>query len=148
MHDVPEDSGHNREIQVIGLVLGAVAAPAIAHLAIWSGIGAPDWRVVLPALVFGGLVGRYTLPVLLPSGDGVPGVLFGGMFAGSVGLLAGAFAAFPLGGVAGFLCGGVAGAWVMLLWPRLGSLGMPWRVCAAMFSGMLVSLVLSVVWVS
>ncbi len=124
----------------LGAALGACGAPAVAHGAVWAGIGDARAWVGLVAMAVGALLGALTWPVFQPPGEtgaGTerPGIGFSALFAGCVSLVAGAFAAFPMGAVIGTAGGLVGGATVALAWRLTQGLGPTVRPLVAFVAG-------------
>ena len=96
----------------IGATIGAASGPASAYAAVWGGLGDAGPHVAVIATILAALLGASTWPVFVREPEALqrPPIRFAALFAGSVGLVAGAFAAFPLGGVGGAWGGAVAGA--------------------------------------
>lgn len=103
----------------LGAALGAAPGPVAAYAQGWAGTGDGGVHVCLLATLVGALLGALTLPVFRAPGAEVAspaaavrrlGVGFAALFGFSVGLVAGAFAAFPMGAVMGAFGGALAGA--------------------------------------
>ena len=108
-----------------GALLGGSAGPSIGYAGSWSQLGASGWHIWLLATLIGALLGAITYGAFMNDDAAIerPGIGFAAAFGGTVGLLSGAFTAFPIGSVLGSLAGGVAGASAALVW-RLGG---DWR---------------------
>ena len=110
-----ESTGFDRRrLAFIGAVLGASTGPVAGYGQLWAGIGDARAHVWILATVFGALLGAATYPLFMAKGDGTShdpfGAGFAALFGFAVGLVAGAFAAFPMGGVLGGFGGALAAA--------------------------------------
>jgi len=79
----------------------------------WSGSGDGRWYIWILASLVGALVGAFAMPIFFDSDEACEAGLtpvFGGLFVFTVGLLAGAMVAFPMGAVMASICGAAAGA--------------------------------------
>jgi len=150
-------SADRRERVALGAALGAVGGPAAGFGAAWGGHGDTRAFVWLVAVLVGAALGALAWPVFTtaPAGRELPpsrpGLGFAPLFAGVVGLLAGAFAAFPLGGVFGAGCGAAGGSVVLAAWrglARVGALPLPARALGAMAVGMGAAVGLAAWWVA
>lgn len=116
-----------RAVRAMGAAIGAATGPVAAFGQSWAGTGDGRAHVWILATVVGALLGALTWPLFQtrdaatplagsPPDDadvrtsGRPGAGFGALFGFAVGLVAGAFAAFPMGSVLGGFGGLVAGA--------------------------------------
>ena len=114
----------------LGATLGLSAMPGALYAAWWSGLGDASWHVWVIGLALAALLGALTWPVFIPEPQGSerPGPGFAALFASQVGMLTGAFVAFPMGGVFGFVAGWLSGSLTAFLWSRLS--GRPMRLRA------------------
>lgn len=121
----------------LGAAIGAATGPVAAFGQGWAGTGDGRWYIWLLVTVCGALLGALSYPLFWPRAlpaeerdplhdtSAVPAVvtvaagpdLFGSGFAAlfgfAVGLVAGAFVAFPMGSVMGAFGGALAGALVV-----------------------------------
>lgn len=101
----------------LGAAIGAATGPAVGFGQAWGRTGdGRAWVWVLAVLVLA-FLGAVTLPVFVRKGPGASGHEthevgpgFGALFGFAVGLVGGAFVAFPMGSAIGALGGLVAGA--------------------------------------
>ena len=96
----------------VGAALGASIGPVAGWAQHWSGSGDGRWYIWVLAALMGALAGALAMPIFFDSDEACEDGLtpaFGGLFVFSVGLLAGALVAFPMGAVMGSLCGAAAG---------------------------------------
>ena len=102
----------------LGAALGAIGGIAAYQGAAWSGIGDTRLFVAAIAIAFGAGLGALTWSMFMGQGDEAtkPSLFFGAGFGASVGLLAGAFASFPVGGVFGAAGGGFGSLFGLLYW--------------------------------
>jgi len=108
----------------LGAALGAASGPVAAFGQGWAGTGDGRWHIWLLATVCGALLGAVSYPIFWREEDTFEGgkafgVGFAALFGFAVGLLSGAFVAFPMGSVMGAVGGALAGVVVMLLARRL-----------------------------
>jgi hypothetical protein len=112
-----------RSPRTLGAVFGSCGAFSAAYGARWSGLGDAGLHIWILAVGVSALVGVFAWPALQnPGGPREPHVLFAGLFGGTVGLLAGAFVAYPFGALFGGP-GGFVGAAVACLVLRFSRLG-------------------------
>ena len=122
----------------IGAALGATTGPLAGFGQAVTGAGDGSWYVWLLATVVGALIGAFGLPVILTTETEREAGLtpwFGAAFTFAVGLLGGAFVAFPMGAVVGSIGGLVAGALAVFWWRILGRRDDPGRLAAVAFGG-------------
>ncbi len=93
--------------RLLGIAIGASAAPAAMWGAGWSALGANSGVAWTLTVLTGAVLGGLTWPVFL--GDRDVTLSFSTLFGGCAGLLAGALVGGPVGGVFGLCGGGVAG---------------------------------------
>ncbi len=122
----------------LGAALGVASAPAAAFGAWWGGIGESHPLIVAGvAVCAGGILGA--LCWLVFHDDEVvathPGPGFSALFAGCVGLIAGTFAGFPMGGIFGAVGGAGGGLATALAWRRGAGLGGSARATVAALVG-------------
>ncbi len=131
----------------LGAALAASSAPGAIYAAWWSGVGDARWHVWLLAVLIAALIGLLTWPVFIPDerGSQRPGAGFAALFSASVGMLAGAITAFPMGAVFGFVSGLVGGAVTALMWSLLAARPPVFRGAVSASTGGLVAL-LGVAW--
>jgi hypothetical protein len=112
------DSKLRAEQTHLGAALGAIGGTSAYQGAAWSGIGDPRPLVAAIAILVGAGLGALTWSVFMGDRDNAtrPDLVFGAGFGASIGLLAGAFAAFPVGGVFGAVGGGVGAFCGLLYW--------------------------------
>ena len=91
----------------LGAAVGASAAPAAVWGAHWSGLGAGTWAGFLLATAAGAALGAWLWPLF--TGERVAGWPFAVLFGATAGLVSGAFAGGPVGGVFATVAGGVSG---------------------------------------
>ena len=120
----PVDPGQQRANRALGGALGVAGACAAGYGAVWSGHAQSMTLVTVAALVMGGGLGALTWG-LFEHGAARPVGWFSALFAGVIGMLAGAFAGFPLGAVFGAGGGGAGGLVAIATWrlaapPRTG----------------------------
>jgi hypothetical protein len=115
--------------RILGAALGASIGPAVAVGVHWSQLGPNVWTSWLLATGVGALLGVLTYGVFVSDEAAFekPGVGFAALFTSTLGLLAGAFAGFPVGAIWGALTGLVAGAIGAVAWRRFGGLAMGGR---------------------
>ena len=110
------------ESRVFGSVLGSCGGFSAGYGASWSGLGDSGVHVWIIALASGAVLGAFTWPALQnPDDESAPHWVYGGLFAGCVALLAGAFAAYPFGALFGASGGAVGGAVSTLIANRIQS---------------------------
>lgn len=136
----------------MGAAIGAATGPVAAFGQSWAGTGDGRVHVWLLATAAGALLGALTWPLFAAPAEregeasAMPGAGFGGLFGFSVGLVAGAFAAFPMGSVLG-ACGGiVAGALTVVAAKRLAVLRGGLAIASAIGAG--AALVIAWAWLS
>jgi|GEM_PF-1264228 len=124
--------------RLLGAAIGAATGPVAAFGQGWAGTGDGRWHIWLLATACGALLGAVSYPLFwvrasarmaepgLRIEDGASaappdifGVGFAALFAFAVGLVAGAFVAFPMGSLMGALGGALAGAVVAFAARRL-----------------------------
>ena len=117
---------HIRRMRWLGAALGLASGPAAGFGQAWAGTGDGRWHVWLIASAVAAALGAVTLPIFYPAHereplalDG-PGPGFSALFGLAVGIVAGAFSAFPMGAVMGGFGGALGGAIAGLLWRRVG----------------------------
>ena len=143
--------------RALGAALGAVGGPAAWFGAAWGGHGDTHATAGLVAALVGAALGALAWPVFTTAPAGTelppdkPGLGFAPLFAGVVGMMAGAFAAFPLGGIFGAVCGAAGGSVILASWRGLGrvaSLSLTVRTLAAGALGMGAAVGLAAWWVA
>jgi len=114
--EVPPSSRTGIEARWLGAAIGAATGPAVGFGQAWGRTGdGRAWVWVFAVLVLA-FLGAVTLPVFVRKGAGASGEDhevgpgFGALFGFTVGLVGGAFVAFPMGSAIGALGGLVAGA--------------------------------------
>jgi hypothetical protein len=125
-----EAGGAPREVSLrhLGAALGAAPGPVAAFGQSWSGIGDGRAHVWILTTLVGALLGAVVFPIFWPRGEAGRGeprpydAGFAALFGFSVGLLAGAFVAFPMGAAMGALGGALAGGVTAFLARRLAFL--------------------------
>jgi len=129
---------------LLGAVLGLAGGPAAGYGAMWSGIGDPSWWAT-PTLAIGTGValGAATWRLFKQSGSR-PGVGFAALFAATVGLVAGAIAAFPFGGICGAAGGAGGGAIAAGAWRAMEARNLSVRALTAGAAGALGGLLVAV----
>jgi hypothetical protein len=123
-----ELAAHVRRMRRLGAVLGLATGPAAGFGQAWAGTGDGRLHVWVIASAVAAVLGAVTLPVFYPPAPEAkeplvlpgPGPGFAALFGLAVGLVAGAFAAFPMGAVMGGFGGALGAAVAGLLWRRLG----------------------------
>lgn len=131
----------------LGAALGAASGPVAAFAQGWAGTGDGHWYIWLLATVCGALLGALSYPIFWEDEDTFEGgrafgVGFAALFGFAVGLVSGAFVAFPMGSVMGAAGGALAGAVVMVLARRLHA----WRFGLALASLVGAGVALLAVW--
>lgn len=121
---------HVRRMRGLGAVLGLASGPSAGFGQAWAQTGDGRLHVWLIASAVAAVLGAVMLPVFYPERVGEeggeplviegPGAGFSALFGLSVGLVAGAFAAFPMGAVTGGFGGALGAAISGLSWRRLG----------------------------
>jgi hypothetical protein len=136
----------------LGAALGALGGPAAGYGASWAGLGDTRAHVWALAILLGALLGAMSWRVFVADRAEVPrlaprfGIGFAALFAAVVGMLAGAFAAFPIGGLFGFV-GGAAGAVpAVLAWRATPGFGPALRPLVAAGFGVGGSLCIAAWW--
>ncbi|MGB0591290.1 MAG: hypothetical protein ACPGU1_16555 [Myxococcota bacterium] len=102
------DPGRPGADRVLGTAIGAAGALASGYGAVWSGHSQSVLWVAAVAFMVGGGLGALTWGLFQDDSDS-PSWWFVATFGGGVGMVSGAFAGFPLGGVFG-AGGGAVGA--------------------------------------
>lgn len=114
----------------VGAALGVAVGPVAGWAQAWSGAGDGRWYIWVLASLVGALVGALGLPVFFADDESAERDLvpwFGAAFLFTIGILAGAAVAFPMGAVMGSLCGLLGGAAGVFWWrvagrrPSMGS---------------------------
>jgi len=116
----------------LGAAIGAATGPVAAFGQGWAGTGDGRWYVWVLATLCGALLGALSYPLFWvrdvaaddarPAAPDLFGVGFAALFGFAVGLVAGAFVAFPMGSVMGAFGGALAGALVAFLARHLHTL--------------------------
>lgn len=110
-----------QRVRILGCAIGAATGPVAAFGQSWAGTGDGRVHVWFVATAFGALFGALGYPVFHSDRSELYHAPFAALFGFSVGLVAGALAAFPMGAVAGAFGGLVAGAVVALSGRRLAA---------------------------
>lgn len=135
----------------LGAAIGAATGPAVGFGQAWGRTGdGRAWVWVFAILVLA-FLGAVTLPVFTRDGErsGEIGPGFGSLFGFSVGLVGGAFVAFPMGSAIGALGGVVAGASAVLAarWgARTLRRGAAWAAGLGSVVGASAALVVLAIW--
>jgi len=116
------------EARLLGLAIGAGVGPAGGFAQAWSGNADGRWHVWLLMTALGALIGAASLPVFMPA-EGTAraarrepfGLGWLALFGFSVAVVAGTFAAFPVGASMGPIGGAAGGVVAGLVW-RVGAL--------------------------
>lgn len=127
-----EASPDRSAMRRLGAAIGATAGPAGAYAQGWAGTGDGRWHVWVLGIAIGALLGALTYPLFFTPEHGHKryGAPFAALFGFAVGLVAGAFVAFPMGSVMG-ACGGAVGGAVVVVIAKRG----PLPVAAAIGAG-------------
>ena len=99
-----------------GAALGATAGLSAGYGALWSGVADAGWHIWAIAILSASLLGTFTWDVFRnPETVGDGHWFFASLFGAAVGLLAGAFAAYPFGALFGAPGGAVGAAVAFIL---------------------------------
>ena len=130
----PDVTAHRVAFRRLGAALGGAAGPAAAFASDWSHLGARGWHIWVLTTLVGMLLGAMTYGVFVTPHERIerPSLGFAGIFSASTGMLAGAFAAFPIGAVVGAPAGLVAGTLGAWVWRHTNHLG-EWTRPAVVF---------------
>ncbi|MCC6623402.1 MAG: hypothetical protein IT385_19235 [Deltaproteobacteria bacterium] len=145
-----------RDARWLGLAIGVSVGPAGGFVQAWSGIADGRWHVWLLMTALGALVGAASLPLFMPARGGAAadhpaprepfGRLFLTLFGFSVGVVAGTFAAFPVGASMGAVGGAAGGLAAALVWRSARLEGTRARVPLTTLVATVVALLVVFVW--
>mgnify|MGYP007078961299 CR=1 FL=1 len=130
----PLDPGGPRAARFLGAAIGGSGACAASYGAFWAGHSQSLVLSASVALVAGAGLGALTWGLFRDDSES-PAWWFVTLYGGVLGMLAGAFAAFPLGavfGAGGGALGGLASSWV---WRLLRGNALGLRALMSLFSG-------------
>jgi len=151
-------AARTHEARLLGLAVGLSVGPAGGFVQAWSGNADGRWHVWLLMSAVGALVGAASLPVFVPRApDGVAGAGDAGvaralglgwltLFGFVVAVVAGTFAAFPVGASMGGVGGAAAGLVAGLVWHVRRLEGSRWRTPLAALAATLAALMVVVWW--
>ncbi|MFO0748974.1 MAG: hypothetical protein U1F43_25405 [Myxococcota bacterium] len=122
--------GPTRDVRGLGLAIGAATGPAGGFAQSWSGVADGRWHVWALMTLVGALLGALALPLFAdrpaPAADAAPdlpslprpdfSLPFLALFGFAVAVVAGTFAAFPVGASVGSLGGAAGGVVAGLVW--------------------------------
>ena len=141
----PSEAANASGLRRLGAAIGAASGPAAAYAQGWAGTGDGRWHVWVLGTLVGALLGAVTYPLFFTPehDDKRHGVPFAALFGFAVGLVAGAFVAFPMGSVMGACAGVIAGPVVVLIARRAPQ---PWGLPVASAVGAMAALVVTWAW--